>query len=201
MLPSLSVTTFMPGIFFFLSRFSMSVTSVPFGPAAVQHRHCMYDSSRLILSHRLVPPSLLFFLSRAAHTYCLACTYIVWVFLRTFLSLTSFSNRGLSPHRTPVCLSPSTTVLDFASSAYVLPDPSTLDRAHDVRPTGASAKRVGLFYVLVLNICLSMAWAYNQSLFVSILSYKLHLVPYPCLQSQVHVLIVNECLMHVMVVL
>ena len=139
LLPSLSVTTFMPGIFFFLSRFSMSVTSVPFGPAAVQHRHCMYDSSRLILSHRLVPPSLLFFLSRAAHTYCLACTYIVWVFLRTFLSLTSFSNRGLSPHRTPVCLSPSTTVLDFASSAYVLPDPSTLDRAHDVRPTGACA--------------------------------------------------------------
>ena len=65
----------------------------------------------------------------------------------------------------------------------------------------ASAKRVGLFYVLVLNICLSMAWAYNQSLFVSILSYKLHLVPYPYLQSQVHVLIVNECLMHVMVVL
>ena len=64
-----------------------------------------------------------------------------------------------------------------------------------------SAKCVGLFYVLVLNICLSMAWAYNQSLFVSILSYKLHLVPYPCLQSQVHVLIVNECLMHVMVVL
>ena len=65
----------------------------------------------------------------------------------------------------------------------------------------SSAKRVGLFYVLVLNICLSMAWAYNQSLFVSILSYKFHLVPYPCLQSQVHVLIVNECLMHVMVVL
>ena len=65
----------------------------------------------------------------------------------------------------------------------------------------ASAKRIGLFYVLVLNICLSMAWAYNQSLFVSILSYKLHLVPYSCLQSQVHVLIVNECLMHVMVVL
>ena len=43
---------------------------------------------------------------------------------------------------------------------------------------GTSAKRVGLFYVLVLNICLSMAWAYNQSLFISILSYKLHRVPY-----------------------
>ena len=37
-------------------------------------------------------------------------------------------NRGLSPHRTPVCRSSSTTVLDFASSAYVHPDPSTLDR-------------------------------------------------------------------------
>ena len=110
----------------------MSVTSVPFGPAAVQHRYCMYDSSRLILSHRLAPPSLLFPLSRTAHGYCLACTYIVWVFLRMLLSLTSFSNRGLSPHRTPVCRLPSTTVLDFASSAYVYPDPSTLDR---VRPS------------------------------------------------------------------
>ena len=106
----------------------MSVTSVPFGPAAVQHHHCMYDSSRLILSHRLAPPSLLFFLSCAAHIYCLTYTYIAWVLLRTFLNLTSFSNRGLSPHRTPVCRSPSTTVLDFASSAYVYPDPSTLDR-------------------------------------------------------------------------
>ena len=42
-------------IFFSFSRLSMSVTSVPFGPAAVQHRYCMYDSSRLILSHRLAP--------------------------------------------------------------------------------------------------------------------------------------------------
>ena len=60
------VTTFLPGIFFSLSCFSMSATSVPFDPAAVQHRYCMYDSSRLILSHRLAPPSLLFLLSRTS---------------------------------------------------------------------------------------------------------------------------------------
>ena len=40
-----SVTTFLPGIFFFLYCSSMSATSVPFGPAAIQHRYCMYDSS------------------------------------------------------------------------------------------------------------------------------------------------------------
>ena len=131
--PPAGVTTFRPGIFFSLSRFSMSATSVPFGPVAVQHRYCMYDSSRLILSHRLAPPSPLFLLSRATHSYYLARTYIVWVFLRTFLSLTSFSNRGLSPHRTPVCRSPSTTVLDFASSVYVHPDPLTLKRVRSLR--------------------------------------------------------------------
>ena len=42
-----------------------------------------------------------------------------------------FQSRPLSPQN-PVCRSPSTTVLDFASSAYVYPDPSTLDR---VRPS------------------------------------------------------------------
>ena len=118
----------------------MSATSVPFGPAAVQHRYCMYDSSRLILSHRLAPPSLLFLLSRTAHGYCLACTYIVWVFLRMLLSLTSFSNRGLSPHRTPrvsLALYHSARLRLFGVRPPRLLDPRP--RAHDVRPIGARA--------------------------------------------------------------